>query len=258
MATPRKTTTSEPKKPVPVAKKATTAKTAKSKSTAAKKPATRKKAAPKANTKAKKEEAKIESPVELTKLEYPFVCNFEKVSKETFAESIRKIIDTTTANENADNSDTNTQAVDESSIEDNINWIYDNIKLPERVSPGSSQYHFWFPIGEVTIPAGYSLTIPTGIKCFLARNWSLEIIGENFNDTHPGLGFDLVPPVAIVNPDDYIVVDSEGKEKEGQIYITVTNNNANGNAITVSHNSPFACGILRMFGISYNEYKEEA
>lgn len=249
MATPRKTTTSS-------TKKTTTKKTTSTKTTAPKKAATpaKKPVAKKTTTKKAPvvkedttpkiaEEVSIEPQVELAKLEYPFVCNFEKVSRKTFVDAMMKLF---VSEENVDNEE----------VIKSMNTLYDQIKLPERLGHGTSEYHFWFPIHAMSIPAGVTVSIPTGIKCFLSRNWCLEIIGENFNETLPELGFDLVPPVSIVNADDYIVYGENDEALEGQIYITVTNNNKDGQSIEISHNSPFACGVLRMFGIAYNEHKD--
>lgn len=246
MATPRKTTTSSTKNTTSSKTKTTAPKKAATptKKPAAKKTTTKKTTVVKENTTPKTvEEASIEPQVELTKLEYPFVCNFEKVSRKTFSDAIMKLF---VSEENINNEE----------VINSINTLYDEIKLPERLGHGTSEYHFWFPIHSISIPAGVTVAIPTGIKCFLSRNWCLEIIGENFNETLPGLGFDLVPPVSIINADDYIVYGENDEALEGQIYITITNNNKDGQSIEISHNAPFACGVLRMFGIAYNEHEE--
>ena len=214
--------------------------------TSKKKPATKKPAAKKPATKkaehvkivSTQEHIKIAEPqVSAEKLEYPFVCNFEKVSNYTFKNSILKLM--------------NEEEVSEA-VESAIDAAYEDIKLPTRLSPGTSEYHFLFPMPELIIQPGVTVAIPTGIKCFLARNWNLEIIAEDYTATlGSDIGASLVPPVQIVNPDDY------GTDTEGQIYITFSNTNKD-TPITITKDAAFAKGILRMFGLTYNEKMKEA
>lgn len=206
-----------------------------------KKPATKKsatkKAAPKKTVSTQKPVKIAEPQVSTEKLEYPFVCNFEKVSNYTFKNSIFKLL--------------NDEEVSEV-IESVIDAAYEDIKLPTRLSPGTSEYHFLFPMPELIIQPGVTVAIPTGIKCFLARNWNLEIIAEDYSDTiGSDIGASLIPPVQIVNPDDY------GTDTEGQIYITFSNTNKD-IPITITKGAAFAKGILRMFGLAYNEKIKEA
>lgn len=214
--------------------------------TSNKKPATKKPAAKKPATKkaepvkivSTQEPIKIAEPqVSVEKLEYPFVCNFEKVSNYTFKNSIIKLL--------------NAEEVSEAT-ESAIEAAYNDIKLPTRLSPGTSEYHFLFPLPELIIQPGVTVAIPTGIKCFLARNWNLEIVAEDYTATlGSDIGASLVPPVQIVNPDDY------GTDTEGQIYITFSNTNKD-TPITITKDAAFAKGILRMFGLAYNEKMKEA
>lgn len=214
--------------------------------TSKKKPATKKPAAKKPATKkaehvktvSTQEPIKIAEPqVSAEKLEYPFVCNFEKVSNYTFKNSILKLM--------------NEEEVSEA-VESAIDAAYEDIKLPTRLSSGTSEYHFLFPMPELIIQPGVTVAIPTGIKCFLARNWNLEIIAEDYTATlGSDIGASLIPPVQIVNPDDY------GTDTEGQIYITFSNTNKD-TPITITKDAAFAKGILRMFGLAYNEKMKEA
>lgn len=217
-------------------KTATSKKKPVAKKPAAKKPAT-KKAEP-VKIVSTQEPTKIAEPqVSAEKLEYPFVCNFEKVSNYTFKNSIIKLL--------------NAEEVSEAT-ESAIEAAYNDIKLPTRLSPGTSEYHFLFPLPELIIQPGVTVAIPTGIKCFLARNWNLEIVAEDYTATlGSDIGASLVPPVQIVNPDDY------GTDTEGQIYITFSNTNKD-TPITITKDAAFAKGILRMFGLAYNEKMKEA
>ena len=208
------------------------------KKSTAKKPATKKKAVSVKLTPSEETPNNILEPqVSAEKLEYPFVCNFEKVSNYTFKNSILKLM--------------NEEEVSEA-VESAIDAAYEDIKLPTRLSPGLSEYHFLFPMPELIIQPGVTVSIPTGIKCFLARNWNLEIIAEDYTATlGSDIGASLVPPVQIVNPDDY------GTGTEGQIYITFSNTNKD-TPITITKDAAFAKGILRMFGLAYNEKMKEA
>lgn len=46
---------------------------------------------------------------------------------------------------------------------ENIQEIYDNIKLPKRATKGSAGYDFFAPI-SLTLAPGKTIKIPTGIR----------------------------------------------------------------------------------------------
>lgn len=112
------------------------------------------------------------------------VAKFEKVSYEVFLEDMRKAF----------------PDLDDASIE----FMYENhVTLPKRSSSDSVLYDIYSPV-TVTIEPGCSITIPTGIRCNMLRNYVLMCFnGGSAN-----------------------VIDSQHyfSNKEGHIVLKVTNN----------------------------------
>lgn len=178
-------------------------------------------------------------------LQYPFVGRFEKVSYDTFKKSAYALYNISSE-----------QASDKE-IEKIIREMYDGISIPKRLSNGSSEYHFSFPYSDVDIAPGQVINIPTGIKCYLARNWMLKIYPEEFAHPNMSFGFLVDNNVKIVNPDQYYLTDDSGAVIEGQIYIKMVNNNHDGNTISLSHGSIYAKGVFEMYGLAHNETDTE-
>ena len=66
--------------------------------------------------------------------------------------------------------------------DDEIKEIYDGISLPRRATKGSAGYDFYAPY-DVTLAAGESVKIPTGIRVKIADGWVLALFPRS------GLGF---------------------------------------------------------------------
>ena len=161
------------------------------------------------------------SSSEPRQLEYPFVGKFEKVSFSVFKDSF--------------NSDTD---------EETLKKIYSGIQIPIRMSAASPAYHFIFPFEDTTIGPGQCITIPTGIRCQLSKNWMLKIYSEQFS-INQSVRLLLDDGVQIVTSDDYSL--------EQQIYLKLINDNKNDACITINTGSKIARGIFEMYGLDYNE-----
>lgn len=90
--------------------------------------------------------------------------------------------------------------------EENAREIYESIRLPERATAGSAGYDFFLPV-PVTLKAGESMVIPTGIRAKIAGGWVLNLYprsGLGFK-----YGFGLLNTVGIIDS-DYYSADNEG------------------------------------------------
>lgn len=110
--------------------------------------------------------------------------------------------------------------------ESDIEYMYNQIKLPERSTKNSAGYDFFSPIG-LTVPAGACVIIPTGIKCNLKTTESDENgqIGK-FLALYPRssygfkYGMRLMNTVGIIDEDYY-----NNQENEGHIMVAINTMN---------------------------------
>ena len=66
--------------------------------------------------------------------------------------------------------------------EEEMQKIYEEIKLPRRATAGSAGYDFFAPVNFVMAP-GETVKIPTGIRVEMEENWVLKCYPRS------GLGF---------------------------------------------------------------------
>ena len=92
---------------------------------------------------------------------------------------------------------------------------YDGIKLPVRATAGSAGYDFFAP-SDLSIPAGGTVKIPTGVRCRMDGDRVLAIFPRS------GLGFKY--RLALDNTVGIIDADYYGADNEGHIMIKMTNN----------------------------------
>lgn len=125
-----------------------------------------------------------------------------------------------------------------------ITEIYNNIKLPERATKGSAGYDFFSPI-NFTLQPGFSIKIPTGIRCKIEEGWVLKCYPRS------GLGFkyrlQLDNGVGIIDSDYYF------SDNEGHIFLKFTNDTKNGKILKVKSGDGIAQGIFVEYGITYDD-----
>ena len=99
--------------------------------------------------------------------------------------------------------------------DNNVENIYNDIKLPQRATKGAAGYDFFAPF-DFTLKPNETITIPTGIRCEMDENRVLMIFPRS------GLGFkyrmQLNNTVGIIDS-DYFYSDNEG-----HIFIKITTN----------------------------------
>lgn len=119
-----------------------------------------------------------------------------------------------------------------------------NVRIPQRATAGSAGYDFFLPFA-VELPAGKSLSIPTGIRAKIAEGWVLMIFPRS------GLGFryrlQLDNTVGIVDADYYAA------ENEGHIIIRLTNDGRSGGTLSLERGKAFAQGVFVPYGITLED-----
>ena len=92
---------------------------------------------------------------------------------------------------------------------------YDGIKLPVRATAGSAGYDFFAP-SDLSIPAGGTVKIPTGVRC--------RMVGDRVLAIFPRSGPGVKSRLALVNTVGITDADYYGADSEGHIMIKMTNN----------------------------------
>lgn len=127
---------------------------------------------------------------------------------------------------------------------DDVQAVYDNIKLPVRATSGSAGYDFFAPF-DISLKPGETAKIPTGIRVEIAEGWLLSLYPRS------GLGFkfrlQLDNTVGIIDSDYYF------SENEGHILVKITNDSKEGKTLTVSAGSGFVQGIFTEYGITEDD-----
>ena len=90
------------------------------------------------------------------------IAKFHKVSEKQFAEGWRDSFG--------------------AASEEEIQKIYENIRLPKRATAGSAGYDFFSPL-DFELKPGETIKIPTGIRAEMECGWVLKIYPRS------GLGF---------------------------------------------------------------------
>lgn len=122
--------------------------------------------------------------------------------------------------------------------DNNVENIYNDIKLPQRATKGSAGYDFFAPF-DFTLKPNETITIPTGIRCEMDENRVLMIFPRS------GLGFkyrmQLNNTVGIIDSDYF------NSDNEGHIFIKITNNTNEDKVIEVKKGQGFAQGLFMQY-----------
>lgn len=128
--------------------------------------------------------------------------------------------------------------------EEELQKIYDGIKLPKRATSGSAGYDFYAPVDFVIEP-GKTVKIPTGIRVEMEENWVLKCYPRS------GLGFkyrlQLNNTVGIIDS-DYFYSDNEG-----HIFAKLTNDGREGKNVELAKGNGFMQGIFVEYGITVDD-----
>ena len=157
------------------------------------------------------------------------IAKFHKVSAEQFAESWK-----------------DTFGEDISGEE--IQKLYEEIRLPKRATSGSAGYDFYAPNTFVLEP-GKTVKIPTGIRVEMEDGWVLKCYPRS------RLGFkyrlQLNNTVGIIDS-DYFYSDNEG-----HIFAKLTNDSNEGKTLEIAKGTGFMQGIFVEYGITVDDDTDE-
>ncbi|MDE5858883.1 MAG: deoxyuridine 5'-triphosphate nucleotidohydrolase [Oscillospiraceae bacterium] len=122
--------------------------------------------------------------------------------------------------------------------------IYNGISLPKRATTGSAGYDFFLP-SDISLAAGESIVIPTGVRAKISDGWVLNLYPRS------GLGFkyrlQLDNTVGIIDSDYY------NSANEGHIMAKITNDGKSGKALCLEAGKGFIQGIFLPFGITVDD-----
>lgn len=128
--------------------------------------------------------------------------------------------------------------------EQELQKIYDNIKLPKRATAGSAGYDFYAPV-SITLEPGETIKIPTGIRVEMESDWVLKCYPRS------GLGFkyrlQLNNTVGIIDS-DYFYSDNEG-----HIFAKLTNDTNEERTVEIAAGTGFMQGIFVEYGITMDD-----
>lgn len=131
-----------------------------------------------------------------------------------------------------------------STEEQELQKIYDNIKLPKRATAGSAGYDFYAPV-SITLEPGKTIKIPTGIRVEMESDWVLKCYPRS------GLGFkyrlQLNNTVGIIDS-DYFYSDNEG-----HIFAKLTNDTNEERTVEITAGTGFMQGIFVEYGITMDD-----
>jgi len=132
-------------------------------------------------------------------------------------------------------------------VVENLQSIYDEIKLPMRATKGSAGYDFYAPT-ELVLNAGESVFVPTGIRVKIDEGWLLALFPRS------GLGIkyrlQLDNTTGIIDSDYFFALN------EGHIMAKITNDTKEEKTVHIEKGAGFIQGVFLPYGICYNDESE--
>ena len=128
--------------------------------------------------------------------------------------------------------------------EEEIQKVYDELRLPKRATKGSAGYDFFTPF-QVVLNPNETVKIPTGIRVRMDESWVLKLYPRS------GLGFkfrlQLNNTVGIIDSDYYY------SDNEGHIIAKITNDSKDGKVVCIEKGTGFMQGIFVEYGITEDD-----
>ena len=127
--------------------------------------------------------------------------------------------------------------------DEEIERIYDNIKLPKRGTARSSGYDIRTTI-DFKLDAGEEVKFPTGIRVAIDSGWWLMCIPRS------GSGFKRVRLANSVGDVDEDYIDAEN---EGHIWLKLTRDSSVNTTFTAKEGDAVCQGVFSQYGITYDD-----
>ena len=128
--------------------------------------------------------------------------------------------------------------------EDEIEGIYETIKIPKRATKGSAGHDFFTHIPFDLTP-GETIKLPTGIRAKMDEDWVLKLYPRS------GLGFKY--RLQLDNTVGIIDADYVNSDNEGHIFIKITNDSNENKIVHLKEGDGFAQGIFLQYGITVDD-----
>ena len=135
--------------------------------------------------------------------------------------------------------------------DDRILDMYNDIKLPKRMTKGSAGYDFFSPI-YFFLPSWGDIVIPTGIKARMNEGWVLEIYPRGKTGMNQYLR--VANTVGIVDQDFY-----DNQKNEGHIMVKIRKESGLRDTSTPTTDAEFRAGdaycqgIFKEFGVTEDD-----
>lgn len=127
---------------------------------------------------------------------------------------------------------------------DNVENIYNEIKIPKRATAGSAGYDFYSPLTFELKPRE-SIKIPTGIRAKIDEGWVLKLYPRS------GLGFKF--RVQMNNTVGIIDSDYYNSDNEGHIFCKIMNDTNEDKTVSLNKGAGFCQGIFIEYGITFDD-----
>ena len=128
--------------------------------------------------------------------------------------------------------------------QEQIDGIYEALRLPARATSGSAGYDFFTPV-SLELKPGETVKIPTGIRASMQPEWVLHLYPRS------GLGFkfrlQLNNTVGIIDSDYF------NSDNEGHIFAKITNDSNEGKVLKLQAGEGFMQGIFLEYGITEDD-----
>ncbi|MDR1017511.1 MAG: deoxyuridine 5'-triphosphate nucleotidohydrolase [Lachnospiraceae bacterium] len=125
-------------------------------------------------------------------------------------------------------------------LEEEVEILYEELKLPRRATKGSAGYDFFAPY-SFDLKPGQTVKIPTGIRVVMDESWVLMCFPRS------GLGFkyrlQLNNTVGIIDSDYYY------SDNEGHIFAKLTNDSNENKSLVIQLGQGFMQGIFLQYGL---------
>lgn len=131
---------------------------------------------------------------------------------------------------------------------ENLEVIYNDIRLPKRSTIGSAGYDFIAPY-DFSLKPGESITVLTGIRAKMPKNVVLMVMPRSGQGVRYKL--QLMNTVGVIDADYY-----EAKN-EGHIMVALFNDHRDGAVLEVTKGTAFAQGIFLPYYITDDDAVSE-
>lgn len=126
---------------------------------------------------------------------------------------------------------------------DELNKLYENIKLPVRATAGSAGYDICTPF-DIDLEPNEEINVPTGLKCKIDNGWGLFALPKS------GLGFKyyvrLANTIGLIDEDYY-----NNTNNEGHMFVKIRNEGSK--SLHIDAGKGICQVVFLPYGITYDD-----